>query len=151
MEAWYGGIKSILLKNKASAWEGLYYADHMETWCHSIDECFLENKFKLLDNRNNSVVILMGPRQANLVLIAYASSEGSGEWLGMHSWNLSWRNARRHKFAWRGRMIFKLLCAKWKKASALQETASLIFFSLLLKQLVIDLMCHVVSTYLLFI
>ena len=77
-----------------------------------------------------------GPRQANLVLIAYASSEGSGEpahprslartvaarsykrwvkrnlqtesqipgpaeWLGMRSWNLSWRNARRHKFAWR--------------------------------------------------
>ena len=24
------------------------------------------------------------------------------EWLGMRSWNLSWRNARRHKFAWRG-------------------------------------------------
>ena len=80
---------------------------------------------------------LSGPRQANLVLIAYASSEGSGEpahprslartstarsykhwikrnlqtenqipgpfeWLGMRNWNLSWRNARRHKFAWRG-------------------------------------------------
>ena len=79
----------------------------------------------------------IGPRQANLVLIAYASSEGSGEpahprslartfaarsykqwvkrnlqtesqipgpseWLGMRSSNLSWRNARRHKFAWRG-------------------------------------------------
>ena len=79
----------------------------------------------------------IGPRQANLVLIAYASSEGSGEpahprslartfaarpykqwikrnlqtesqipgpaeWLDMRSWNLSWRNARRHKFAWRG-------------------------------------------------
>ena len=78
-----------------------------------------------------------GPRQANLVLIACASSEGSGEpahprslartfaarsykqwvkrnlqtesqipgpseWLGMRSWNLSWRNARRHKLAWRG-------------------------------------------------
>ena len=77
---------------------------------------------------------IFGPRQANLVLIAYASSEGSGEpahprslartsaarsytqwikrdletqsqipgpaeWLGMRSWNLSWRNARRHKFA----------------------------------------------------
>ena len=83
---------------------------------------------------------LFGPRQANLVLIAYASSEGSGEpahprslartsaarsykqwikrnlqtesqipgpseWLGMRSWNLSWRNARRHKFAWRGSFI----------------------------------------------
>ena len=80
---------------------------------------------------------LNGPRQANLLLISYASSEGSGEpahprslartfaarsykqwvkrnlqtesqipgpseWLGMRSWNLSWRNARRHKFAWRG-------------------------------------------------
>ena len=80
---------------------------------------------------------LNGPRQANLLLIAYASSEGSGEpahprslartfaarsykqwvkrnlqtenqipgpseWLGMRSWNLSWRNARRHKFACRG-------------------------------------------------
>ena len=78
-----------------------------------------------------------GPRQANWVLIAYASSEDSGEpahprslartfaarsykqwfkrnlqtesqipgpaeWLGMRSWNLSWQNARRHKFAWRG-------------------------------------------------
>ena len=84
-----------------------------------------------------SAGISFGPRQANLVLIAYASSEGSGEpahprslartfaprlykqwikrnlqtesqvpgpseWLGMRSWNLSWRNARRHKFAWRG-------------------------------------------------
>ena len=80
---------------------------------------------------------LSGPRQANLVLIAYASSEGSGEpahprslartfaarsykhwvkrnlqtesqipspseWLGMRSYNLLWRNARRHKFAWPG-------------------------------------------------
>ena len=77
---------------------------------------------------------LSGLRQANLVLIAYASSEGSGEpahprslartfaarsykhwvkrnlqtesqipgpseWLGMRSYNLLWRNARRHKFA----------------------------------------------------
>ena len=84
-----------------------------------------------------SLQIIIGPRQANLVLITYASSEGSGEpahprslartsaarsykqwvkrnlqtesqipgpseWLGMRSWNLSWRNARRHKFAWRG-------------------------------------------------
>ena len=84
-----------------------------------------------------ALILTNGPRQANLVLIAYASSEGSGEpahsrslartfaahsykqwikrnrltesqipgpseWLGMRSWNLSWRNARRHKFAWRG-------------------------------------------------
>ena len=27
---------------------------------------------------------------------------GPSEWLGMHSWNLWWWNARRHKFAWRG-------------------------------------------------
>ena len=27
---------------------------------------------------------------------------GPSECLGMRSWNLSWRNARRHKFAWRG-------------------------------------------------
>ena len=81
--------------------------------------------------------LLHGPCQANLVLITYASSEGSGEpahprsltrtsaarsykhwvkrnlqtesqipspseWLGMRSYNLSWRNAQRHKFAWRG-------------------------------------------------
>ena len=80
---------------------------------------------------------LFGPRQANLILIAYACSKGSGEpahprslartfaarsykqwikrnfqtenqipgpseWLDMRSWNLSWRNARRYKFAWRG-------------------------------------------------
>ena len=84
-----------------------------------------------------SLWYINGPRQANLVLIAYASSEGSGEpahprslartfaarsykqwikrnlqtesqirgpseWLGMRGWNLSWRNARRHKFTWRG-------------------------------------------------
>ena len=79
---------------------------------------------------------IFGPRQANLVLIAYASSEGSGEpahprslartfaarsykqwvkrnlqtespseWLGMRSYNLSWQNARRHKFAWRDSFI----------------------------------------------
>ena len=83
------------------------------------------------------ISVLSGPRQAILVLIAYASSEGSGEsahprslartfaarsykqwvkrnlqtesqipgpseWLGMRSYNLSWGNARRHKFAWRG-------------------------------------------------
>ena len=89
------------------------------------------------DSERHLSVLLNGPRQANLVLIAYASSEGSGEpahpcslartfaarsykqwikrnlqtesqipgpseWLGMRSWNLSWRNARRHKFAWRG-------------------------------------------------
>ena len=87
---------------------------------------------------------LYGPRQANLVLITYASSEGSGvpahprslartfaarsykqwikrnlqtesqipgpsEWLGMRSWNLSWRNARRHKFASRGSYVAVLL------------------------------------------
>ena len=81
-----------------------------------------------------------GPRQANLALIAYASSEGSGEpahprslartfaarsykqwikrniqtesqipgpaeWLSMRSWNVSWQNARRHKFAWRGSLL----------------------------------------------
>ena len=89
-----------------------------------------------------------GPRQANLVLIAYASSKGSGEpahprglartfaarsykqwikrnlqtesqipgpseWLGMRSWNLSWRNARRHKFAWRGPCDFVGFVILW--------------------------------------
>ena len=84
-----------------------------------------------------------GPRQGNLVLIVYASSEGSGEpahprslartsaarsykqwvkrilqtenqipspseWLGMRSKNLSWRNARRHKFAWLGPFMYNI-------------------------------------------
>ena len=31
---------------------------------------------------------------------------GPSEWLGMRSWNLSWRHARRHKFAWRGSLVF---------------------------------------------
>ena len=92
------------------------------------------------DNQSNTRRTVYGPRQANLVLIAYASSEGSGEpahpcslartfaarsykqwikrnlqtesqipapseWLGMRSKNLSWRNARRHKFVWRGSII----------------------------------------------
>ena len=32
-----------------------------------------------INRAHNSFIILNGPRQANLVLIAYASSEGSGE------------------------------------------------------------------------
>ena len=32
---------------------------------------------------------------------------GPSEWLGMRSKKLSWRNARRHKFAWRGPNVFK--------------------------------------------
>ena len=101
---------------------------------------------------------LYGPRQANLVLIAYASSKGSGEpehprslartfaarsykqwvkrnlqtenqipgpseWLGMRSWNLSWRNARRHKFAWRGsyfplKVNMSIVCAHTVNATS---------------------------------
>ena len=34
---------------------------------------------------------------------------GPFEWLGMLSWNLSWRNARRHKFAWQGSLNCLLL------------------------------------------
>ena len=99
-----------------------------------------------------------GPRQANLVLIAYASSEGSGEpahprslartfaarsykqwikrnrltesqipgpseWLGMRSWNLSWRNARRHKFAWRGSYGLNVVrCAYYEQDDHVIET-----------------------------
>ena len=36
---------------------------------------------------------------------------GPSEWLGMRSWNLSWRNAPRHKFAWRG-SIYKAYCPR---------------------------------------
>ena len=96
------------------------------------------------DNRWRNLLETYGPRQANLVLITYASSEGSGEpahprslartfaarsykhwikrnlqtenqipgpseWLGMRSWNWSWRNARRHKFAWRGPYYFAVI------------------------------------------
>ena len=35
---------------------------------------------------------------------------GPSEWLGMRSWNLSWRNARRHKFAWLGSCVKCLQC-----------------------------------------
>ena len=37
---------------------------------------------------------------------------GPSEWLGMRSWNLSWWNAQRHKFAWRGSgyLIYRLEC-----------------------------------------
>ena len=91
----------------------------------------------LLGFRKLYNMFIYGQCQANLVLIAYMSSEGSGEpahprslartsaarsykqwvkrnlqtesqipgpseWLGMCSYNLSWQNARRHKFAWRG-------------------------------------------------
>ena len=109
----------------------------------SCDEASRELKFafcRILPMTKMNVEQSNGPRQANLVLIAYASSEGSGEpahprslartsaarsykqwvkrnlqterkipgpseWLGMRSYNLSWRNARRHKFAWWGSNI----------------------------------------------
>ena len=100
--------------------------------------------FNVLLTRSANCIILfivvIWTASTNLVLIAYASSEGSGEpahprslartfaarsykqwvkrnlqtesqipgpseWLGMRSWNLSWRNARRHKFVWRGSII----------------------------------------------
>ena len=99
---------------------------------YEVNLCFI-----LIDYPKYDIHPSNGPRQANLVLIAYASSEGSGEtahprslartsaarsyrhwvkrnlqtesqipgpseWLGMRSSNLSWRNARRHKFSWRG-------------------------------------------------
>ena len=102
-----------------------------ETWCRGAN-------IEWEDTWNCKFII--GPRQANLVLIAYASSKGSGEpahprslartfaarsykqwikrnlqtenqipgpseWLDMRSWNLSWRNAQRHKFAWRGPIV----------------------------------------------
>ena len=98
--------------------------------------------FKIFNMIALALAFSLGPRQANLLLIAYASSEGSGEpahprslartfaarsykqwikrnlqtesqirgpseWLGMRGWNLSWRNARRHKFAWRGSLYFR--------------------------------------------
>ena len=104
-----------------------------------------------------SVTKWYGPRQANLVLIAYASSEGSGEpahprslartfaarsykqwikknlqtenqirgpseWLGMRGWNLSWRNARRHKFAWRGSYNVKTILSGRHSHWWLKET-----------------------------
>ena len=121
----------------------------------------LELAWSRVDNFQICVVITSGPRQANLLLIAYASSEGSGEpahprslartfaarsykqwvkrnlqtesqipgpseWLGMRSWNMSWRNARRHKFAWRGSILIwtKLkialhcdCCENWSRVS----------------------------------
>ena len=100
--------------------------------CKHLDETSQSYNLIFLITRIFSWKRIFGPRQANLVLIAYASSEGSGEpahprslartfaarsyqtesqipgpseWLGMRSWNLSWRNAWRHKFAWRGSFI----------------------------------------------
>ena len=102
--------------------------------------------------------LICGPRQANLVLIAYAISEGSGEpahprslartsaartykhwvkrnlqtesqipgpseWLGMRSKNLSWRNARRHKFAWRG-PCHKRACGNKSKRNKIGHVTS---------------------------
>ena len=115
-------------------------ADLSLRWAHTHFVGFLMLRLiwvKLHVGYKNAETALHGPRQANLILIAYESSEGSGEpahprslartfaarsykqwikrnlqtesqipgpseWLGMRSWNLSWRNARRHKFAWRG-------------------------------------------------
>ena len=68
-------------------------------------------------------------------LLAHTSSEkrdiqtesqipGPSEWPCMRSWNLSWRNARRHKFAWRG---LHLRCCN--SASIFNWTASSEFVS----------------------
>ena len=105
----------------------------------------------ITDNRHAEIQPF-GPCQANLVLIAYASSEGSGEpahphsltrtsaarsykqwvkrnlqtesqipgpseWLGMRSYNLSWRNAQKHKFTWLGPF------ALWFRTEIVRKTA----------------------------
>ena len=47
-------------------------------FCHAVahcNVCHLPLKMKFLASKS----LVFGPRQANLVLIAYASSEGSGE------------------------------------------------------------------------
>ena len=115
-----------------------------------------------------------GPRQANLVLIAYASSEGSGEpahprslartfaarsykqwvkrnlqtesqipgpseWLDMRSWNLSWRNARRHKFAWRG--SYKTLNTLFPPLNQLNVAKSYLFMKLPISESFVYLAC----------
>ena len=112
-------------------WNNLWILSNLVLTLIFLCQSMVNNKKK------HSGGVSYGPRQANLVLIAYASSEGSGEpahprslartfaahlykqwikrnletesqipgpaeWLGMCSWNLSWRNAQRHKFAWRG-------------------------------------------------
>ena len=38
---------------------------------------------------------------------------GPSEWLGMRNWNLSWRNAWRHKFAWRGPYTCNRMIKQW--------------------------------------
>ena len=122
----------------------------------------------LCDTKIFKMYTYNGPRQAILVLIAYASSEGSGEpahprslartfaarsykqwikrnfqteiqipgpseWLDMRSWNLSWRNARRHKFAWRGSndsvhvdsiMVNSVLCNRCLTHSSMMKIAT---------------------------
>ena len=40
------------------------------------------------------------------------------EWLGMRSWNLSWRNARRHKFAWLGPNYLIKIILKFRQKKA---------------------------------
>ena len=42
-------------------------------------KCDYFDKDKQTLNKLNAILVSYGPRQANLVLIAYASSEGSGE------------------------------------------------------------------------
>ena len=125
-------ISEILHRVQKCTWHEAQY------WCHFPMRVKARlPTFPTINRRFYWMVLLYGPRQANLVLIAYASSEGSGEpahprslattfaarsykqwikrnlqtesqitglseWMGMRSWNLSWRNARRHKFACRG-------------------------------------------------
>ena len=116
----------------------------------------------LFDPRERRLTHQMDRVKRICELIAYASSEGSGEpahprsltrtfaarsykqwikrncqtenqipgpseWLDMRSWNLSWRNARRHKFAWRGsnhqtsNHIDQDSILRWNKMSSQQQ------------------------------
>ena len=56
----------------------LSWADYCVGRKQNITKCNLID-FVIAQNNHELVISLTGPRQANLVLIAYASSEGSGE------------------------------------------------------------------------
>ena len=126
------------LPNSTTFRRHFVYDDMSHSTKHRIDETvFDETDIDEMSRLHTVENNIFGPRQANWALIAYASSEGSGEpahlrslartfaarsykhwikrnlqtenqipgpseWLGMRSWNWSWRNARRHKFALRG-------------------------------------------------
>ena len=93
-------MQFILKRSFLSIFRNSLYTDKI--WEHL--KCSLQSLciFYLYIKYFTSLLMISGPRQANLVLIAYASSEGSGETARMR--RLAWTFAARIGDKWKIRL-----------------------------------------------